>query len=76
VEGADARTPARGERVPTEEDPRFALRCVCGGMAGGVFPVLLVDGARVVRQRKLSGVRCSGCTRTYTFEWPDNEAST
>lgn len=76
AEGADARAPVQGERVPTDEDPRFALRCVCGGVAGGVFPVLLVDGVRVVRQRKLSGVRCSRCARTYTVEWPESEAST
>lgn len=69
--GDQKRLPTSGERLPTDEDPRFALRCVCGGVAGGVFPVLAVDGQGVVRQRKLSGVRCSGCRRTYSVEWPE-----
>lgn len=68
--GDDKRAPASGERVPTDEDPRFAIRCICGGIAGGVFPVLDVEGDKLIRQRTVSGVRCSGCKRTYTVEWP------
>lgn len=58
-----ARSPLIGEQVPTEEDPRFAIRCRCGGLASGTF-------AGMGRGKKKAGVRCDSCELTYTVEWP------
>ena len=47
-----------GERMPSDDDPTFVIRCECGGWVRGT----LADAVTV------SGVHCDSCTRTYTVE--------